>query len=182
MKRFASLVFLSGAIAAFAQVPSFAGMFDILGSAIDKGSRAVQENSSKPSDSQSSGSQQSSPQAEQPEDSLPDAEMHNAEIEKGMIKAVMKREPEGTPVTSRILNDDWSVEHTYIGEIKNRSILGMVAFKRANGSCYYVTAMFTQSFNGQSFGPLYVSAGWGDNECGVKKELKPEALGGKSKK
>ena len=106
--------------------------------------------------------------------------MKNQEIENGMMKAVVKEKAEGTPVKARILRDSWTIERNDFGKIIKRYIMGAVALKRSDGTCYYVTAQFAQSSNGASFNPIYVASGWGSNDCGIKKELKPEAIGLKS--
>lgn len=114
----------------------------------------------------------SSARADDAAASLPDAGMKDPATEAAMMKAVVEHGAEGTPLAAVILSDEWSTERSDLGIIRGRSANGAVSLKRADGTCYYVTAIFKQSFDGSQYGKLRVNTGWGDNEAGVLEELK----------
>ena len=83
---------------------------------------------------------------------LPAPKMRNAALEASIKTAVRNAGNRDSILRVIITNPDWYIQRNSLGRILFRGIFATIAFKKANGSCYFVQEYFKQDYAGGRYG------------------------------
>lgn len=83
---------------------------------------------------------------------LPAAKMKNPAVETSIKNAVRNAGNTDTVMRVIITNPDWYIQKNSLGFVVFRGLFATVAFKKTDGTCYFVQEYFKQDYAGGRFG------------------------------
>lgn len=83
---------------------------------------------------------------------MPTAQRKDAPMEASIRTAVRSAGNTDTPLRVVITNPDWYIQRNALGQIMFRGIFAAIAFRRADGSCYFYQAYFKQNYAAGRYG------------------------------
>ena len=83
---------------------------------------------------------------------IPAPKMRNAAVETSIRAAARNAGNRDTPLRVSISNLDWYIQRGPMGNILFRGLFAVVAFRKADGTCYFYQSYFKQDYSGGRYG------------------------------